>query len=390
MEEHHQVSIIAEHIAETLDIDPSYLWVTQIFIIVFVTLLLSHFVNRLIKRVRQRLEQTDTTWDDTLVEAARKPARTGIWVLGICYAIDVIYQETGAEIFSAVDAIRSVGVIAVIAWWLMRFIRTFEENIIADRQKRGRSVDRTTITAVSKLMKVSVLITTALIILQTLGFSVGGVLAFGGVGGIAVGFAAKDLLANFFGALTIYFDRPFSVGDWIRSPDKQIQGIVEHIGWRQTRIRTFDRRPLYVPNSLFTTIIVENPSRMTNRRIYETIGIRHEDIGVMQKITDDVRAMLREHEGIDDSQMLMVYFDAFNTSSVDFFVYCFTHTTVWAEFHKHKHDVLLKISGIITSHGAQVARPTQVLHMGSAIEMAASAGEGSKPAKQRRGAKENA
>ena len=104
--------------------------------------------------------------------------------------------------------------------------------------------------------------------MQALGYSISGVLAFGGIGGIAVGFAAKDLLANFFGGLMIYLDRPFSVGDWIRSPDKNIEGTVEEIGWRLTRIRTFDKRPLYVPNSTFTQISVENPSRMLNRRIY--------------------------------------------------------------------------------------------------------------------------
>lgn len=67
----------------------------------------------------------------------------------------------------------------------------------------------------------------------------------------------------------IYFDRPFKVGDWIRSPDRQIEGTVERIGWRMTIIRTFDKRPLYVPNSVFSSIVVENPSRMLNRRIYE-------------------------------------------------------------------------------------------------------------------------
>jgi len=85
------------------------------------------------------------------------------------------------------------------------------------------------------LLRASIVITAALVILQNLGFSISGVLAFGGVGGIAVGFAAKDLLANFFGGLTVYMDRPFVVGDWVRSPDKNIEGTVEHIGWRLTR-----------------------------------------------------------------------------------------------------------------------------------------------------------
>ena len=118
--------------------------------------------------------------------------------------------------------------------------------------------------AMAKLLRLSVIITAGLVVLQTLGFSISGVLAFGGVGGIAVGFAARDLLANFFGGLMIYLDRPFSVGDWVRSPDRNIEGTVERIGWRLTVIRTFDKRPLYVPNSVFANIAVENPSRMAS------------------------------------------------------------------------------------------------------------------------------
>ena len=101
--------------------------------------------------------------------------------------------------------------------------------------------------ALAKLGYIVVGITGLLTLLQTLGLSISGLMAFGGMGGIAVGFAAKDILANFFGGLFIYTDRPFSVGDWIRSPDRDIEGTVEKIGWRVTRIRTFDKRPLYIP-----------------------------------------------------------------------------------------------------------------------------------------------
>lgn len=386
-----QVDALTGYVAETLSIDPGYVWITQIFVVVFLTLLASYIANRSLKRVRNRLERTATIWDDTLVEAARKPLRSAVWVIGLCYAMEIIYKETGAEIFAGVDALREVGIVAVLGWWLLRFIRAFEENIIDHREKIGKPVDRTTIAAVAKLGKASVIITTGLVMLQTLGFSVSGVLAFGGVGGIAIGFAAKDLLANFFGAMTVYFDRPFSVGDWIRSPDKQIEGTVEHIGWRQTRIRTFEKRPLYVPNSLFSTIVVENPSRMSHRRLNEVIGIRYDDIGVMQQITDDVRSMLRVHPGIDETQTLMVNFDAFNASSVDFFIYCFTRTTVWTEYHEVKHDILLQISGIIARHGAEIAFPTQTLHMGDAVQVQLPevANEDKKPATKKKAASKN-
>jgi MscS family membrane protein len=186
-------------------------------------------------------------------------------------------------------------------------------------------------------------------------------LAFGGVGGIAVGFAARDLLANFLGGLSIFLDRPFAAGDWIRSPDREIEGTVEDVGWRVTRIRTFDQRPLYVPNSVFSTVALENPSRMRNRRIYETIGIRYTDAALMATIVAEVETMLREHEAIDASRTLIVNFVAFGASSLDFFVYTFTKTTDWVTYHGVKQEILLNILEIIDRHGAEIAFPTRTV-----------------------------
>ncbi|MCL4106580.1 UNVERIFIED_CONTAM: hypothetical protein GTU68_009714 [Idotea baltica] len=204
-------------------------------------------------------------------------------------------------------------------------------------------------------------------VLQALGVSISGLLAFGGIGGIAVGFAAKDLLANFFGGLSIYLDRPFTVGDWIRSPDQEIEGTVEDIGWRLTRIRTFDQRPLYVPNAVFSQVSVENPSRMLNRRIHETIGVRYEDSHKLDTIVAQVKTMLENHPEIDLSRTLIVNFVSFGPSSLDFFIYTFTKTTNWVKFHQVKQDVLLQILGIVHDNGADVAFPTTTLHMASPV-----------------------
>jgi MscS family membrane protein len=202
-------------------------------------------------------------------------------------------------------------------------------------------------------------------ILQTLGFSISGVLAFGGIGGVAVGFASKDLLSNFFGGFIIYMDRPFAVGDWVRSPDREIEGTVENIGWRVTRIRTFDKRPLYVPNSVFSHIAVENPSRMSNRRIKETIGIRYDDASKIEIIINQIKEMLKKHSDIDAGKTLIVNFNCFAPSSLDFFIYTFTKTTDWIEFHNVKQDVLLKIIKIVNENGAEFAFPTSTMHLAS-------------------------
>jgi len=131
--------------------------------------------------------------------------------------------------------------------------------------------------------------------------------------------------------------------------------------WRLTRIRTFDARPLYVPNATFASITVENPSRMTNRRIYETIGVRYENVAVLETIIGEVKQMLRDHEAVAQDKTLMVNFNNFGDSSLDFFVYVFTKTTVWTEFHGIKQDVLFRIARIIESNGAEIAFPTRTV-----------------------------
>ncbi len=347
-------------------------WAVQIFAVILVTMFASFITGFLLRRLESRLSKTQTLWDDALIFALRRPLRAVIWIVGIGFAAQIVHEETKSPLFSSIPQISEILFIIVMGWALFRFTNKATETIIETRKQRGDDIDLTTADAISNLVKVSIVITTGLVIMQALGYSINAVLTFGGVSGVAVGFAAKDLLANFFGAMMIYLDRPFNIGDWIRSPDRDIEGTVEKIGWRMTTIKTFDKRPLYVPNSVFTQISVENPSRMTHRRIYETIGIRYDDIQQMQAITDAVRDMLIAHEDIDNSQTLIVHFNSFSESSCDFFVYTFTHTTDWIKFHAIKQEILLRIAKIIEEHNAEIAYPTQTIHL---PEMLSSAGK---------------
>jgi len=339
-----------------------YSWAVQIFFIVLVTLIAGALARRFVRHLRARATGTANVVDDAFAEALIGPTRGLIWVIGLSFAAHIAGEQTDAAIFDAVGPARDVLAVGMLTWFLMRFVRAYEGQYVAAQEAAGGQPDLTFVTAAGKLIRASIIITSALIVLQTLGISIAGLLAFGGMGGIAVGLAARDLLANIFGGVTIFLDRPFAVGDWIRSPDQEIEGTVEAIGWRRTLIRTFDRRPLYVPNAVFTTISVENPSRMLNRRIYETVGVRYDDVERLPAILADVRAYLQNSPDIDQSATLMVNFNEFGASSLDFFVYCFTRTVVWTEFHAVKEAVLLRISEIIISHGAEVAFPTRTLH----------------------------
>lgn len=343
-------------------------WVLQLCTVLLLTVIADLLQNRVLRRLNDQLAKTANYWDDALADAAAPPIRMVIWLVGASYALSVFQSDQSVGIFGIIDPLRHVGVVIAFAWFLIRFIKRAEESYFSARESEGEDVDRTTADAVAKLLRLSVVIVSVLVVLQTLGFSISGVLAFGGVGGIAVGFAAKDLLANFFGGLMVYLDRPFSVGDWVRSPDREIEGTVEVIGWRLTMIRTFDKRPLYIPNSLFNQIAVENPSRMTNRRIFETIGIRYEDASEMENIVLKVKQMLLDHTDIDSRRTLIVNFNNFGSSSLDFFVYTFTKTTDWILFHEIKQDVMLRILKIIEAQGAECAYPTSTIHLAQNIE----------------------
>ncbi len=334
-------------------------YILQTFIVIFIALLVDFAQRMVLKRLQVQALKTKNLWDDAILDALRKPVSLIIWAMGVYLATQIIQAATQAVIFNAMGALRDAVIIAALAWFLVQLIGHSERNILEKKE----DADKTTVTAIGKLLRLSVVVTAVLVALQTLGFSISGVLAFGGIGGIAIGFAAKDLLANFFGGLMIYLDRPFAVGDWIRSPDRNIEGTVEKIGWRLTLIRTFDKRPLYVPNSIFTQIAVENPQRMLNRRIYETIGLRYDDASKVREIVALVKDMLTHHPEIDTSQTMIVNFNKFASSSMDFFIYTFTKTTNWIHYHEVKQDILLKIVDIIEQEGAEIAFPTSTIHL---------------------------
>ncbi|EDY86413.1 small-conductance mechanosensitive channel [gamma proteobacterium HTCC5015] len=343
-------------------------WRLTIFALVLGTVLFNFVLRLVIHHIANGLTKTENKWDDAFVHALSKPISLLVWIIGLSLAIEILHSKTGEALYDIADPMRRIGLVVCIIWFLVRGVKNTELNVIEAGRRADPAYDPTTAVAMSKLGRLSLVITGSLVGLESLGVSVSGVLAFGGVGGIAVGFAARDMLANFFGGLMIYLDRPFSVGEWVRSPDRNIEGTVEDIGLRITRIRTFDKRPLYVPNAIFTNIVVENPSRMFNRRISESIGVRYDDLSHVKNIVADIRSMLENHEDIDQEETLIVNFDKFNSSSLDIMLYTFTKTTNWVEYHKVRQAVLLAIADIIEEYGAEIAFPTRTLHMPDGLQ----------------------
>ena len=339
-------------------------WLLLVLSILTVTVVIDVIQRYVLKIVHLRLLSRNFVWIDSIVDAARSPASFFIWVTGLVLALTTTISQFGfyTDLVPYILAFKSTILTLSFGWFVIRLVQRLEQNLKVVARKDDR-LDEVTVEAFAKIIKLLAFIITILFFLNAFGVSLTGLLAFGGVGGIAIGFAAKDLLGNVFGGLMLYLDKPFTVGEWIRSSDKEIEGTVEKIGWRMTVVRTFDKRPLYIPNGIFANIAIENPSRMTNRRIKENMGIRYADVHKMQDIIVDVKKMLREHREIDNNQTLIVNFNGFGASSLDFFIYTFTKTTNWVRFHEVKQDVLLKVSQVVESHGAEMAFPTRTLHI---------------------------
>lgn len=337
-------------------------WLVKVFIIIFIIIIINITTRILLNIVKGQVKKTNNLWDDCVINSIYRPLTILVWLLGIIFTLEFFNSDLKVLSISSETLIniRKAGIILVISLFLINLTNNFQKTITNNNKKQNIDVDEATYEAVSKIVRLSIIITSSLIILQTFGFSISGVLAFGGIGGVAVGFAAKDMLANFFGGLMIYLDRPFRKGDWIRSPDRDLEGTVESIGWRQTAIRNFRKNIIYIPNSVFMNIIVENPSRMTHRRIKEVIGLRYKDLSKMVHIVNDVKNMLSSHKDIDHDQVTIVNFNSYNDSSIDFFINTYADTKEWVKYHEIKQDVLIQVGDIIEKHGAEIAFPTRV------------------------------
>jgi MscS family membrane protein len=338
-------------------------WVIKAFLVILGALLLEFAYRLFIGHVARLADKSRHLWDDALVHAGKRPVSLLIWWQGIIIAGRIIAPHTEVIAFepALLNVAQQLGVVLAATWFLFRLTTGFENAFVAERRRRDEYVDLTTVTVLGRIVRIAFVLTGVLTALSILDIPISGFLAAGGVGGIALGLAARDLLANFFGGFTVFMDRPFSVGDWVRSPDREIEGVVEHIDWRITTIRKFDKRPMYVPNSTFTTVTLENPSRMTHRRIAEHVGVRYDDFGVVRDVINDIRDYVENHDALDTSQTTMVHFDRFGASSLDILIYCFTRTVVWTEYHAVREEVLLGIGEIIERHGAEIAFPTRTL-----------------------------
>ena len=326
--------------------------------------LVASFAGRWLLSILHRgAQRTSYIMDDAVLLSASRPVQVLIWFVALTLAGGVLLEEFADA--SWMEKVQRSGVFLILGWFLFSLIRNYSDEARQRAWGQGKELDEDLYLAVARTLQAVIVVLVGMGLLQTFGVSIVGILTFSGVGGVVVGFAAKDMLGNFFGGLMLHMDRPFKTGDWIRSPDRDIEGSVERIGWRQTLIRTHSKNALYIPNGMFLTIVIENPSRMSHRMIKEVIGLRYDDLGKMKKIIEEVQAFLERVPEVDQGKPLLARFDAFNESSVDFFIQCYTATVNRAEYTKIKQEILFEVAKIVERHGAEIAFPTRTLYMQS-------------------------
>lgn len=288
-----------------------------------------------------------------------------LWIVGIYGALALLESLLKGEGYftlrEVIIQLRNIFFVIFSAFLLQKWKRKCKG--VFSKSALGKKTDKALFNTLDKLSSILLFIIAFLCVLNILGVPLGVFLTFGGVGGLAISWAAKDVISNFFGGLMIYINRPFTIGERIKSKNKDFEGVVEGIGWYMTRIRTLERFPTYIPNAIINESIIENPGRMYNRRIKSIIGLRYSDINRIKSIIEEVKEMLRLHPGIDHEQHLLVHFINFGPSSLDMEVYTFTKSINLEEFKDIQQDVLLKIADIISSNHAEIAFPTQTLYL---------------------------
>ncbi len=338
-------------------------WMIQILLVISFAYVLFYLLKKSYKRLQPITKKSSKIWDDALLEAAYNPLKSLILILALILIIEIIHFEIiKIPFFDRLKMIMPAFVVIAFTFFFLRFGKHFELSYVEKKSAKA-FVDRTTVRAIFNMYQVIVIGLSLITLLQIFGIPLSGVIAFGGLGGIAIGFAAKDMLANFFGGIMIFLDRPFVIGDWIRSPDREIEGTVEHIGWRQVRIRNLEQRPIYIPNSLFSTIVIENPSRMSHRRIRHTFTIRYQDVGKVDEVVKVIENNLRNYPDVDSSKNILVALISPGSYSLDILVEVYTKAVNKVPFYQVQHAIIVQILSIFESLGVQSPYPTQTVYL---------------------------
>lgn len=337
----------------------------------FVSILLLIAARKLIKiplfrRVRAWAKSTKTAVDTQLVNAIEPPLDVIWWVFTIYLSLKWMNWPEGWA--QGTDLLFRLATIIAFGWAIFRASDLFQMMMGRLTSRTQTTFDDQLVPFFVQMFKLVVICITFVIILQEFGVNAAAIIGALGVGSLAVALAAESTFSNWFGALMLYTDQPFVVGDWIKTED--VEGIVEDIGMRSTEVRTFSKTVVSVPNSRIAAGFVENFSRMPKRRVYYHMTVDFEStpkmLGKAVKAIEDV---LSTHEGVDHDEFV-VRFSEIVQSGYNILVLYWTETTSFDEYMTIKQQVHLAILETLGAFGVKPALPRQVVRYEKGAEPA--------------------
>jgi len=331
------------------------------FGIILLTLLLRGLIVKgLFVQLRFLAAKTAWEYDDRFLEALEKPVSTFILLAGIYLAAVIFPMDE--EWFNLFTTVFRGASILVVFWALFRLSDVLVDVLTDLSSKTASDSFRGFGSLVKKSLRVFIIIVGVVMVIDNLGYNIGGILATLGIGGAAFAFAAKDTIANVYGSIALALDRPFKVGDWIQVGDT-VDGDVEEIGLRSTKVRTFPKTVISIPNHVLANEMINNYSRMPKRRVKQVVGVTYETTPeTMNRIVAAFRDMLSNDPDINQEFILVNWTD-FGSSSLDILVYYFTTTTKWLEYMEIRQRINTRLAEIVREHGSSVAFPTRTLYL---------------------------
>jgi len=313
------------------------------------------------RRVIPLLEKTPFAIDDSLARAASAPLGYVFVLAGFAGAFALLPLPVEPDVETFVFGAMKVLAGAILVWFLFRAVDAIVGSLAGYAERSESKLDDQLLPLVRKALKATIGVVCFVWVIQLLGYSVSSLLAGLGIGGLAVALALQDTLGNFFGSIFVFLDRPFTVGDWIKVGD--VEGIVEDIGFRSTRIRTWPATLISIPNKTVANATIDNWSKMPKRRVVQTVGVTYETSpGQMEQAVGAMRNIIENDEGVD-KDFIVIRFTDFGESSLNILLYYFTKHIAFADHLATKERINLAIMRALEQLGLSIAFPTQTIHL---------------------------
>lgn len=344
------------------------LYVWQVFGL-FVWILLALVIRNLFERILTQYlsawaKKTRIEWDDLLLESVQKPL--GLVVLISFLLLSYTNLQFGVSINLYLSKVLSISLSVAVFWVIYNLIDVFAEYLTHVTGRTENSLDDQLVPLIRKTLRVFIVVLGVIVILQNNGYNVASLIAGLGIGGLAVALAAKDTLANFFGSITIFVDRPFRMGDWIKT--SAAEGTVEEVGFRSTRIRTFYNSVVSVPNSSLANSEIDNLGMREFRRLKTILNLTYDTSPEqMEAFVEGIKAIVKANSNFRQDYY-EIHFHAFGAHSLDVLVYVFFSVPDWSTELQQRHNFLLEILRLAKALQVEFAFPTQTLHIDSHIQ----------------------